>query len=93
MEITYDAEKRELTLEKRGLDFEDAVHVFAGPVFDLEDDRQNYGETRWLTFGLLNERMVALVWTPRGEARHIISMRKANERERKKYEGRLDRPG
>lgn len=93
MEITYDAEKRALTLEKRGLDFNDAEHVFAGPVFDLEDDRQDYGEPRWLTFGLLNERMVAVVWTPRGEARHIISMRKANERERKQYEGRLDRPG
>lgn len=93
MEITYDAEKRELTLEKRGLDFEDAVHVFAGPVFDLVDDRQDYGESRWLTFGLLHERMVAVVWTPRGEARHVISMRKANERERKRYEGRLDRPG
>lgn len=93
MEITYDAEKRGLTLEKRGLDFEDAVHVFAGPVLDIEDDRQDYGETRWLTFGLLNERIVAVVWTQRGEARHIISMRKANERERKRYEGRLDRPG
>ena len=71
MEITYDAEKRPITLEKRGLDFEDAVHVFAGPVFDLEDDRQDYGETRWLAFGLLNERMVVLVWTWRGEARHF----------------------
>ena len=93
MEISYDAEKRALTLEKRGLDFEDAVHVFAGPVLDLEDDRTDYGETRWLTFGLLNERMVALVWTRRGEARHIISMRKANDREKKRYDGRLDRPG
>jgi uncharacterized DUF497 family protein len=93
MEITYDAEKRELTLEKRGLDFDDVVQVFAGPVLDLEDDRQDYGETRWLTFGLLNDRMVAVVWTPRGEGRHVISMRKANERERKRYEGRLDRPG
>ena len=93
MEITYDAEKRAITLEERGLDFDDAVHVFEGPMFDLEDDRQNYGETRWLTFGLLNDRMVVLVWTQRDEARHIISMRKANERERKKYGGRLDRPG
>lgn len=93
MEITYDAEKRAITLEERGLDFDDAVDVFEGPVFDLEDDRQDYGETRWLTFGLLNERMIVLVWTQRDEARHIISMRKANERERKKYEGRLDRPG
>jgi uncharacterized protein len=93
MEISYDAEKRTITLEERGLDFKDAVHVFAGPTFDLEDDRQDYRETRWLTFGLLNERMVVLVWTPRGESRHIISMRKANDREKKRYEGRLDRPG
>lgn len=93
MEINYNAEKRALTLEKRGLDFEDAVHIFAGPVVDLQDDREDYGETRWLTFGLLSERMVVLVWTQRGEVRHIISMRKANERERKRYEGRLDRPG
>jgi hypothetical protein len=34
--------------------------------------------------------MVALVWTPRGEGRHIISMRKANEREKKVYEAELD---
>lgn len=93
MEITYNAEKRALTLHHRGLDFEDAVQVFAGATVDVKDDRQDYGETRWLTFGLLGDRLVALVWTPRGEARHIISMRKANDRERKKYEGQLDRPG
>ena len=93
MEISYDAEKRALTLEKRGLDFEDAVHVFAGTTIDIEDDREDYGEVRWLTFGTLNDRLVALVWTPRGEARHIISMRKANDREKKKHQARLDRPG
>jgi uncharacterized protein len=90
MEISYDAEKRAITLEKRGLDFEDAVPVFAGATLDIEDDRKDYGEVRWLTFGLLHGRLVALVWTARGEARHIISMRKANDRERQKYEGRLD---
>ena len=92
MDITYDAEKRDLALEKRGLDFEDAVHVFAGTTIDVEDDRKAYGEIRWVTFGLLNGRLVAIVWTPRGEAgetRHVISMRKANDRERKKYEGQL----
>jgi hypothetical protein len=93
MEISYNAEKRALTLEMRGLDFEDAVHVFAGKTIDVEDDRKDYGEIRWLTFGLLQDRLVALVWTSRGEIRHIISMRKANDRERKKYEARLDRPG
>ena len=90
MEITYDAEKRALILETRGLDFDDAVHVFAGPVFDLEDDRKKYGETRYVTLGRLNERMVAVVWTPRGEGRHIITMWKANDRERKRYEARLE---
>jgi uncharacterized protein len=93
MELTYDPDKRAKTLAERGLDFDDAVQVFDGPVFELEDDRQDYGEPRWITFGLLNERMVVLVWTPRGETRHIISMRKANEREKKRYQRRLDRPG
>jgi uncharacterized DUF497 family protein len=93
MELSYDPEKRAKTLAERGLDFDDAVHVFAGRVFDLEDDRHEYGEPRWITFGLLNERMVVLVWAPRGEGRHIISMRKANEREKKSYQKRMDRPG
>ncbi|MDB5692786.1 MAG: hypothetical protein JWO81_1849 [Alphaproteobacteria bacterium] len=89
MEISYDAAKRAKTLVERGLDFDDAVHVFAGTTITIEDDRQDYGERRYQTFGLLNDRLVALVWTPRGEARHIISMRKTNERERKKFEGQL----
>jgi len=50
--------------------------VFAGPVIDLLDDRRDYGETRWLTYGLLRGRMVAVVWTARGDCRHVISMRK-----------------
>lgn len=90
MEITYDPEKRALILETRGLDFDDTVHVFADATFDIEDDRKDYGETRWVTFGLLDGRMVAVVWTPRGEGRHVITMWKANDRERKKYEARLE---
>jgi uncharacterized DUF497 family protein len=90
MEISYDAEKRGWTLENRGLDFEDAIHVFAGIAITIEDDRIDYGETRYQTFGLLHDRMVAVVWTPRGKARHIISMRKANDRERRKYEAQLE---
>ena len=89
MEISYDPEKRAKTLAERGLDFEDAVQVFAGNTIDLLDDRQDYGEVRWVTYGLLNGRTVALVWTPRGEARHIISMRKANDREQKAYRDEL----
>ena len=93
MELTYDVKKRALTLLERGLDFEDAVHVFASTTIDIADDRRNYGETRWLTFGMLGDRLVVLVWTQRGEARHIISMRKANDRDKKRYGRELDRSG
>lgn len=89
MQIEFDPEKRSRTLVERGLDFESAREVFGGPVVDIPDDRQDYGEPRTITFGLLGGRMVALVWTPRGEARRIISMRYANEREVARLQARL----
>jgi uncharacterized DUF497 family protein len=63
--------------------------VLSGRRFTREDERQDYGEKRYITAGLLDGRMVVVVWTPRGEARHVISMRKANEREKKRYEKNL----
>jgi Uncharacterized protein conserved in bacteria len=85
MEITYDPEKRAKTLAERGLDFEDAVQVFDGPTVDFIDDRQNYGEDRFISLGHLRGRLIVVVWTQRGDTRHIISMRKANEREQEKH--------
>jgi len=93
MRITYDPEKRALTLAHRDLDFEDARQVFAGRYVQIEDDRFDYGEIRWQTIGRLNDDVVMVVWTGRGDARHIISMRKCNARERQKYGYRLDRSG
>ncbi|MHB8266065.1 MAG: BrnT family toxin [Acidithiobacillus ferrivorans] len=91
MKITYDPAKRQKTLEERGLDFEEAPLVFAGKHFTCEDDRKDYGEVRLITAGMLRERMVVMVWTPRNiDDRHIISMRKANEREQAKYAQHLD---
>ena len=90
MEIGFDPAKREWTLEHRGLDFADAGRVFAGPRYTFEDNRRDYGETRYLTFGRLEDRLLAVVWTLRGETRHIISMRKANEREKGRYGSRLE---
>ena len=75
MKITFDPAKRELTLKRRGLDFADAAEVFAGRYTVLVNDRMDYGETRYISAGFLRSRMVVLVWTPRGEARHVISMR------------------
>ncbi len=90
MLIEYDPAKREWTLRARGLDFEDAPKVFAKTHVEMEDDRADYGETRWIVFGKLDGSIISLVWTPRGEARRIISMRKCNAREQKKYRARLD---
>lgn len=66
-----------------------AKDVFAGPTLTVEDDRRDYGEDRFITIGFLDGTMVVLVWTPRGGADRIISMRKANERERALYGPRL----
>ncbi len=82
MRITFDPDKRAATLEERGLDFADAVEVFDGTTAEVEDTRKNYGETRVICFGLLRGRLVQIVYTPRDAGRHIISMRKANAREK-----------
>ncbi|QIL21077.1 BrnT family toxin [Thermomonas sp. HDW16] len=81
MRLSYDPIKRQKTLDERGLDFEDAIAVFAGLTFEVEDTRQDYGETRMICFGYLANRMVVVGYTQRGSVRHIFSMRKANERE------------
>jgi uncharacterized DUF497 family protein len=90
MLIEFDGEKRDKTFAERGLDFARAAEVFAGRHFTVEDERSDYHEPRYITAGLLDVRMVVMVWTPRGEARRIISMRKANEREKARYAIRLD---
>jgi uncharacterized protein len=90
MRITYDPVKREWTLRERGLDFERAVEVFAGLTIDIPDQRHEYGERRINSVGHLNGCMVIVCWTPRGEARHIISMRKTNDREKARYRKRFE---
>ena len=86
MKITFDPAKRQATLDARGLDFMDAKQIFAGFTIDWIDDRIDYAETRIITVGHLAGRMMIVVWTKRGDARHIISMRKANAREQARYQ-------
>ena len=90
MEIEYDPEKRERTLTERGLDFQRAEEVFSAVTVTLADTRRDYGEERFITVGHLDGRVVVMVWTPRGEARRIISMRRANEREVAKFAPALE---
>lgn len=66
-----------------------AANMWFGPTLTVEDDRRDYGEARYITVGYLDGDMVVLVWTPRDEACRVISMRRANERERQFYGARL----
>lgn len=89
MDITWDPAKRALTLEQRGLDFADAGIVFAGDSATRPDDRIDYGEDRFITAGFLSGRMVVLVWTSRGQGRHVISMRHAHAKEQRRWREQL----
>ena len=90
MIVAFDQAKRDATLAERGLDFADAAAVFAGLTFDWRDERADYGEVRWITVGHLTGRKVVVVWTARGGGRHVISMRKANDREQARFRDRLE---
>lgn len=89
MDITFDPVKREKTRAERGLDFADAEKVFAGRHTVQPDDRFDYGEERFITAGFLGGRMVVLVWTPRENARHVISMRHCHEKEERRWRKHL----
>lgn len=85
VKIEFDQAKRDKTLLERGLDFARSNEVFSSVTVTVGDTRNDYGEERFITVGMLDLRTVVLVWTPRGDVRRIISMRYANEREISKY--------
>jgi uncharacterized DUF497 family protein len=80
---------RARTLRERGPDFMDAAAVFAGEVYEFEDLRRDYGESRMICVGFLHGRMVIVGYVERGGVHHVFTMRKANEREIKKYRQRF----
>ena len=90
MEFEWDREKNLINQAKHGLCFEDAALVFQGPVVTFEDNRAGYGEWRLITLGKLAGRVVVIAHTPREGRTRVISMRKANEREKKIYQKRLE---
>ena len=89
MEISYDETKRLWTLSERGLDFAEVSKVLNGPLLTLTDDRFDYPEPRFQTYGLLSERMVMFAWTHTERGIRVISMRRCNEREQRKFANRL----
>jgi uncharacterized DUF497 family protein len=85
VKIEFDPAKREWTLRERGLDLAKAGCIFDHFQLTDEDQREDYGEVRFVTLGILDGEVVVCVWTHRGEARRIISLLKARKNERNTY--------
>ena len=85
MKFTWDEQKQQTNLEKHGLDFTTASRIFGGRIVKWIDDRYDYGETRIRALGEVAGLVLHVTYTRRNSARRIISARRANERERRKY--------
>jgi uncharacterized DUF497 family protein len=90
--IFFDPAKSEANSRARGLPFS-----LVGSAFDwstalvAEDCRRNYGERRFQAIGFLNIRLHVIVFTPVEGRIRVISLRRANEREAKRYESKHER--
>jgi uncharacterized DUF497 family protein len=85
MRITFDPAKNERNVAERGLTFDLVADLDWSTAIAVEDTRKSYGEVRLRVSGLLNGRLHVAVITRRGSAVHVISFRKANDREVKRY--------
>ena len=85
MRFEWDEVKRRLNVRRHGIDFVDAVEIFDGITLTVEDTRFDYGETRYVTLGLLKGRVVVLAHTEQDDVIRIISARKATKNEEANY--------
>jgi len=85
VEISYDPAKNERNIRERGLSFERVLDFDLDGAQVVVDDRRDYGEVRYRAFSMLDDRLHVLVFTLRGQAFQVISLRRANKREVKQY--------
>ena len=94
MEIAYNPAKDRANRRNHGLSLEAARLLFregGAPLLEDIDDRFDYGEERWTTFGLIGGNVHVCVWTPRRDIRWVISLRPATKREADDYFKEIDR--
>ena len=86
MQFEFDADKQIINLRKHVIDLHDAAYVFLDSCrLDAADERKDYGEERRVVVGAVEDRLWVVVYTRRADAIRLISARKANEREKKRY--------
>lgn len=89
--LVWDEAKRKSNLEKHGLDFKDAHLVCDNPdKCTYESTRKDERRLLDLAFAMVNGRLLALIYSPRGEDVRVISFRPASREERKQYEQDAD---
>jgi uncharacterized DUF497 family protein len=82
MQFEWDDAKHRLNVSVRGIGFDDGALVFGGPVIEWIDLRIAYGEVRVRAVGLSGDDLLHVVYTDRDDVRRIISVRRANRKER-----------
>ncbi len=85
MDFEWDDIKRKSNIKKHGIDFTNAPMIFDSYTLTIEDNRYDYGEKRFITFGILKGRIVVVVHTENEDSIRIISIRKATKNEEKAY--------
>lgn len=85
MDFEWDEKKRQSNVRRHGIDFVGVESIFDGYTITIEDTRLDYGEQRFVTFGLLKGRVVLVVHTERKQKIRIISARKATKYEQDRY--------
>lgn len=85
MKYVFDPAKDVINRTKHGVALALAEVLFAGRHVSVIDDRFDYGERRKVAFGLINGRLFVCVYADRDDERRVISLRKANRREVKRY--------
>ena len=81
----FDRAKSTKNERERGLPFAAAARLFEGPRLEWKDDRRDYGEVRICTLGEIEGRVFFVSFTNRGQSIRIISFRKANSGETRRY--------
>lgn len=86
VEISFDPAKNAANIRERGLPFSLVKDEFDWATAQvIEDRRRDYGERRYRALGFIGTRLHAVAYTPRANGMHVISLRKANRREKSRY--------
>ena len=85
MQITFDEAKDRANQSKHGVSLSEAAKLEWDDALIWHDTRRDYGEARMIALGAIGERVYCVVYVDREDVRRIISLRKANNKEKKLY--------